>query len=167
MKGVKNMKKLRRLNKFLLFIIVCIFGIYLFQNITLIGDCTVKNNLANRFEMKRHIPSLSDDFKNDTVIVTLSSDYSYVNKDIDIDDFKTNNIIDSSELCDDFNIESSNKIIIENIRDLTYINDPSRIINKDEFCQVLSISLKSSSKQTVLDAIKELEKLDFVLAAEP
>lgn len=96
-------------------------------------------------------PTLLDDFDGDKVIVTLTSEYSDVNKNIDVNDFQTN----------------SKSINISKIEDLTYINDPSKIIDRENFQQIIAVYLKNESKQDVLDVIKEYQKLDYVLAAEP
>ena len=94
---------------------------------------------------------LSDDFDGDKVIVTLTSEYSDVNKSIDANDFQTN----------------SKDIHIDRIEDLTYIKDPSKITDRENFRQIIAVYLENESKQDVLDVIEEYQKLDYVLAAEP
>ena len=96
------------------------------------------------------IPKLDDDFADNKIIVTLKKEYSSVNNSFKIDDF---------EISDGTNIES--------IKDLTYMTNPSKIVNREGFVQILSIELKENCKGNVLKAIEELEKLDMVLAAEP
>ena len=96
-------------------------------------------------------PTLSDNFDGDKVIVTLTSEYSDINKSIDVNDFQTN----------------SKDINIARIEDITYINDPSKIIDRENFQQIIAVYLENESKQDVLDVIEEYQKLDYVLAAEP
>jgi subtilisin family serine protease len=86
------------------------------------------------------------------VIVTLRQEFSDVNKEIDEDKIKS---------------ALSDKTMIVSIQDLTYMKNPSVIIDRVSFAQILSIVLKVNSKENVLLVIDELEKLDKVLAAEP
>ena len=83
-------------------------------------------------------------------------------------DFLSDTILFVEDLKDSeikFYLESH--IIIENIIDITFIDDPSQIINKEDFCQILSVDLLNEDKNAVLSAIEEYEKLNYVLAAEP
>jgi len=96
---------------------------------------------------ERYIPTLADDFADDCVIVTLKSQYSDVNKS------------------QSFRIPEN--IPIESIEDLTYITNPAVITDREAFSQIFSITLRDRSKENVLRAIVELERLDHVLAAEP
>ncbi len=113
---------------------------------------------------EQHIPTINDDFEDNKVIVTLKSEYSKINNKIDKQKFSTSllNIktknADQTEKCG---------ITIKSIEDLTYFSNLSILKKNFTFNQILSIELQEHNKQNVLDAIKELEKLDFVLAAEP
>ena len=123
----------------------------------------------------RHVPTLSDDFIDNRVIVTLRSKYSRVNGAIDLQSFSTTNIVvtQSTELNKSQNDDVfagdkySNKIVIQSVDDLMYISDPTKITNKSNFTQILSFTLKENSKENVLRVIEELEQLEHVLAAEP
>ncbi len=101
----------------------------------------------DEIKYERHQPTLEDNFLDDCVIVILKSKYSDVNKKHEF-------------------LEISKDIKISDIKDLTYIIDPSAIEDRDSFSQIFSLTLKNRGKENVLSAIKELEKLDYVLAAE-
>lgn len=115
-----------------------------------------------------YIPTLNDVFDNDEVILTLDSMYSAVNKPIIIEDFLSENILYVDNLSENEKLKFlETKIIIENIRDITFIENPAQITNRDNFCQILCVDLLNENKSDVLFAIDEFKKLEFVLAAEP
>ena len=119
---------------------------------------------------ERYIPTLEDDFEDNKIIVTLKREFSKVNKAIDNQIFSTEHIRSLSNSDTDSQNDltiSTNDITIKSIKDLTYFSDPSVLDNHVGFNQILSIELQEHNKQNVLDAITELEALDFVLAAEP
>ena len=105
---------------------------------------------TNYVNYERHIATIDDDFASNRVIVTLKPGYSDVNKS-----FSTQNL------------RTSDNTIIESVKDLTRMENPSKITNRASFTQILSIELRQDSKEGVLRAIEELEQLDMVLAAEP
>lgn len=60
---------------------------YLINN----NNTFISNASTNKINIKNaeyKIPELSDDFANNKIIVTLTEDYSKVNKRVDINDFK-------------------------------------------------------------------------------
>ncbi|MDE6201733.1 MAG: S8 family serine peptidase [Clostridiales bacterium] len=119
---------------------------------------------------ERYIPTLEDDFEDNKIIVTLTRNFSKVNKAIDKQIFSTKHInpsLNSDTDSQNDSAISTNDIIIKSIEDLTYFSNPSVLSNNVGFNQILSIELQEHNKQKVLDAISELEELDFVLAAEP
>lgn len=143
--------------------------------ILLVLFCTCYNfisvdaNGKENDDFESYTPTINDDFDDDIVIITLTSEYSDVNKPIVIEDFLINNILYIEDLTDEeiqFHL-ANNDIIIENIEDITYINKPDRIVNRDDFCQIISIDLLNENKEVVLIAINELKNLNFVEAAEP
>lgn len=119
--------------------------------------------------------SLDEDFEDDKVIVTLKSEYSEINQYINLEDFNTQNVFTMSRMNEKtsknlFISQESNledKIVIESVEDLTYIESPSQFQNKNEFSQILSIKLSEHNKSNVLRAIDEFSKLDWVETAEP
>jgi len=106
--------------------------------------------------------SIDEDFCDVTIIVTLKHAHSIPNNT-----FRTS----------DFNVDSRPGAMFEQIEDLTHFTDSNMIRNFSNptseeryflsFNQILSLKLKESGKDNVLSVIKELEKLDKVLAAEP
>ena len=94
--------------------------------------------------------SLSENFDDSSLIVTLDKAISAVNKIHSKDFF--------------------NNVAIKSIKDLTYINDNSPNIanfNSVNFRQILEIELMESSKENVLNTIEEIIKIEGVLSAEP
>ena len=94
--------------------------------------------------------TLDDDFADDCVIVVIDKSNSKVNKLFTKKQFKG--------------------VSLENVKDLTYLEgdpDDLQYFNQEEFKQVLKLDLVKTGKEEVLKAIRKLEKLDFVLAAEP
>ena len=149
-------------SKFIVLILLVLFCTY-YNFISV--DASEKEN----DDFESYTPTINDDFDDDIVIITLTSEYSDVNKPIVIEDFLINNILYIEDLTDEeiqFHL-ANNDIIIENIEDITYINEPDRIVNRDDFCQIILIDLLNENKEVVLIAINELENLNFVEAAEP
>lgn len=130
----------------------------------------VHTNVIDELSLiERNIPTINDDFLGNKIIVTLTQEYSEVNKQVNIDDFEISNLI-TLETMNNLGLsydDVSGKIIIKNIKDLTYVDDPTIISNPDEYRQILSFELLNDSKEDVLNIINELETLDYVIAAEP
>ena len=93
--------------------------------------------------------TLQDDFEDDSVIVVMKQAYGGINKVYNENHF--GNMF--NEIQDRFYIEG----VIEE-------ND---LVNVEEFHQILQLFLKTPGKTNVLEAIKELEKRDDILSAEP
>lgn len=140
---------------------------YLINN----NNTFISNASTNKINIKNaeyKIPELSDDFADNKIIVTLTEDYSKVNKRVDINDFKVKKEATSKDVNNiNHNDSIKDEIMIKSIEDITYIDNPQNIVNKDEFCQIISIELMNSDKQTVLHMIEELQKFEYVKAAEP
>jgi hypothetical protein len=124
-------------------LVACIMAIFSFDSSNQVY--AYADNTMDAFERKiiasKYIPTIEDDFKDDRVIVTLKRRYSEVNQKADVQKFRT----------------SEHSLAIDSVEDLTYISDPSKIINKAEFAQIFSITLREHSKESVLRAIEELK----------
>lgn len=110
---------------------------------------TVQEDLLSE-EIVPCTTTLDEEFSEDTVIVTMKLENSTINKVIPPSYFSEIDVIE--------------------IIDLTYIEgdiEANELINKDAFHQILSLKIKSTGKQDVLDTIKALEERDDILAAEP
>ena len=90
-----------------------------------------------------------DDFVPGEVLVSIKKEYSSLDKEWSIDDFSG--------------------IAISSITDLMYIDNEESInwVNSGEFRQILRLELYENSKEAVLNAIEELDKLEFVRTAAP
>jgi len=100
-----------------------------------------------------HAPTISDDFENDKINVILKSSYKTL-RNVGFDDFK----------------------IVEQVAEISAISHNLEQINrgeckelalKEEENQILTLDLETKGKEVVLEAIKQLQKLDMVLVAEP
>ena len=94
--------------------------------------------------------TLEDDFADDSVLVVINKANSEINKVYTTDMFPG--------------------VELKEIKDLTYIEgnpDEKSYLNQEKFHQILHLKLIKPGKEEVLKAIREIEKLDFVLAAEP
>ena len=93
--------------------------------------------------------SVQDDFAPGEVLISIKKEYSLPNKEWSIDDFSG--------------------IAISSITDLMYIDNEESInwVNSGEFRQILRLELYENSKEAVLNAIEELDKLEFVRTAAP
>ena len=174
------MKKLTQtsLTLFLMSIIILFYagcqnaGMDLSQHDTGIHSrAAIANHFERHIPIERHVPTLNDNFVNNRVIVTLRQEYSDVNREIDMQVFRTANIMTARCIAEyelsHQDIRSLDRIIIESVRDLMYITNPDVIIDRTNWTQILSIELRENCKKNVLRVIKELEQLDKVLAAEP
>ena len=123
---------------------------------------------SSNFNLIDHKPSIEENFKDDRIIVTLKKEYSKINQRIDLNLFETNVFLNSNNLYNVF--DRKGKILFESIDDLSYLTNFSDTVDSNEYneyYQIFSINLKNKSKSNVLKAIEELNKLDFVLSAEP
>ena len=100
--------------------------------------------------------TLEDDFADDSVIVMLFNEQSLKLLTYTPDDFPVDNISEVRDLTS-YSVEA-----IKEQRE-----NGTNEINEKKFNQILKLTLTTKSKQAVLDTIKELEKVDFIMCAEP
>lgn len=95
--------------------------------------------------------TLDDDFADDCVIVVINKSYSEMVNTLSVTQFENIDVKNITRLTEDASVE-------ENSLDLT---------NTENIRHIIKIDLKTAGKANVLEAIKELEKLEFVESAEP
>jgi len=98
--------------------------------------------------------TVDEDFDDSSVMVSLLHNFSIQGKEYTVADFE--------------NID--NILTVENLMKLEsgeYETKPNKLVNYDGFVQILSLRLINPSKENVIAAIKEIEKLDFVKSAAP
>lgn len=136
----------------------------IFSSISLLIPIEANVMLENNLD----VPSLDDDFHNDKVILTMTKEYSHVNKEIDINDFLCNNFLYIEDIdIDNVSYILEKYIVIETISDFSYMDNLSLITDVENFCQILCVDLLNENKNFVLKAISEFKKLPYVMAAEP
>ena len=112
--------------------------------------------------LARHTPTLDSDFAGDRVIVILRQGYSDGAIAINTQSFKTASVKTAQcvalQNISDQSSDFSDSIVIDSIRDRMPLSSPSAIF---------TLYLREYCKEGVLRAIKELEQLDKVYAAEP
>ena len=115
------------------------------------------------------VPTIEDNFRNDTIVVSLKQWYSFANKPINIKDFETKNLISLKTIEENGKTikDYKKKIIINDYEDVTRISHPENLIDPSNYCQIVGLYLLNSTKEDILKIIKELEELDYVFAAEP
>lgn len=113
------------------------------------------------------LPSINDNFHIGEVYVGLTAEYSEVNKPIVKEDFTTDKMIWQEDIAED-KLESALKryVVIDYIKDRTYTEHPENSMYPS-FCQMLCVYLVNEDKQSVIDAVKELYKLEHVKYAVP
>lgn len=95
-----------------------------------------------------HKATIDEDFEDDKVKVILNYRYSKVNGEVNIKDFYS----------------KSSTVKFKSVTDNFRVADETT--ERENFRQILSLELQEKSKENVLQAIKELEKLDSVLVAQ-
>ena len=85
--------------------------------------------------LSRYVPTINDDFSDNSLIVTLWQEYSDVNKVIDVESFRK---------------ALSDRSMIDSIEDLTFMTNPSMISNRASFSQILYIKLIFLNSETHL-----------------
>lgn len=92
---------------------------------------------------------IDDDFDDSKIIVVIDKKTSEINKEYSLDFFNCQNI--------------------EKIIDLTHIDKGNdlKLLDVDNFHQILSLSLKEKSKEKVIEATQQIIMVDEVLSAEP
>lgn len=127
-----------------------------------------------------HIPTIAEDFKDDSVLVVLKHQYSRVNQEINPTAFETEKMAlapvtelsqESAAIDGNATLDSAQyQIKFTDIQDLTSVPqeaEDSPLIDKTVFNQILRIKLQTKGKEKVLEAIEELKKIEGVLDAEP
>ena len=145
--------------------IISIFTILFLENINVHAyDTDVLEDVIYEEEYQ-YQPTIDDNFEDDKIIVTIKEEYSAVNKVFNLEDFVIENLIISDNI--DNEITDSECVILESLEDLTYVDDPSKIVDNSKFSQIFSLNIKNKSKENVLKATNYLSKLDFVQSVEP
>lgn len=142
---IKNFKKIYVLT--LTIIVVTITLLIFCSNITTAKAFAMENNI---FEQKIYSTlDIQDDFDTSSILVVLDKNISALNK--------LHNHLFADIPC------------IKSIFDLSLFSDISKIKNykNNTFRQILKLEIKNNSKQGVIEAIKQIEKIDGVLWAGP
>lgn len=136
------------------------------KNVYFVVPNDVYKNMLAYFKEEKYIckATLDDNFSDDKVLFVINKELSKSDPEFTPDDFKN---IEIAEI----------RRITSAIGDLT---SPSAtpeeaerkkktlaLTNLEEFHHIYEIKLKNPSKENVLKAIKELEKIDYIVSAEP
>ena len=146
----------KMLNKILMFIII--FSFFIFSlNITNLYAKTYENS-DTIVEEKTYNGTIEDNFSDDKIIIVLSKEETNKYKDYTISDFPEIDCQSVIDLTSNYNelLKNSNN----NYNDQT-------LINYEKFNRILCLELNQKSKENVLLGIKELEKREEILSAEP
>ena len=145
------------LNKILMFIII--FSSFIFSlNITNLYAKTYENSDTIVEEKTYYNGTIEDNFSDDKIIIVLSKEETNKYKDYTISDFPEIDCQSVIDLTSNYNelLKNSNN----NYNDQT-------LINYEKFNRILCLELNQKSKENVLLGIKELEKREEILSAEP
>lgn len=162
----KIVKRITLVSTLLLFflILICNTSTLVFASETNSEMNVDELSLIDKYEI-----TVDDNFDESKVIVTLTKEYSDINKEINYNDFETDKIITLNTIME-LNIpfeDYSDKIVINDIYDLTYLDNPNMISNPDEYRQIFLIELMNGNKEDVITVIEELETKEYIIAAEP
>ncbi len=147
----------KMLNKILMFIII--FSFFIFSlNITNLYAKTYENSDTIVEEKTYYNGTIEDNFSDDKIIIVLSKEETNKYKDYTISDFPEIDCQSVIDLTSNYNelLKNSNN----NYNDQT-------LINYEKFNRILCLELNQKSKENVLLGIKELEKREEILSAEP
>ena len=147
----------KMLNKILMFIII--FSSFIFSlNITNLYAKTYENSDTIVEEKTYYNGTIEDNFSDDKIIIVLSKEETNKYKDYTISDFPEIDCQSVIDLTSNYNelLKNSNN----NYNDQT-------LINNEKFNRILCLELNQKSKENVLLGIKELEKREEILSAEP
>ncbi len=147
----------KMLNKILMFIII--FSSFIFSlNITNLYAKTYENSDTIVEEKTYYNGTIEDNFSDDKIIIVLSKEETNKYKDYTISDFPEIDCQSVIDLTSNYNelLKNSNN----NYNDQT-------LINYEKFNRILCLELNQKSKENVLLGIKELEKREEILSAEP
>lgn len=131
----KIVKRITLVSTLLLFflILICNTSTLVFASETNSEMNVDELSLIDKYEI-----TVDDNFDESKVIVTLTKEYSDINKEINYNDFETDKIITLNTIME-LNIpfeDYSDKIVINDIYDLTYLDNPNMISNPDEYRQI-------------------------------
>lgn len=162
----KIVKRITLVSTLLLFflILICNTSTLVFASETNSEMNVDELSLIDKYEI-----TVDDNFDESKVIVTLTKEYSDINKEINYNDFETDKIITLNTIME-LNIpfeDYSDKIVINDIYDLTYLDNPNMISTPDEYRQIFLIELMNGNKEDVITVIEELETKEYIIAAEP
>ena len=127
--------------KFFTISLLCIFFILSIATILSTINVSAETAEINTIEFSKYTPTINDDFADNKVIVTLKPEYSDVNKNISVQKFSTKNILTNYNE-KSLSIEKEDSIVIKSIKDLTYIENPSIIKNRENFSQTFAVEFK-------------------------
>ena len=147
----------KMLNKILMFIII--FSSFIFSlNITNLYAKTYENSDTIVEEKTYYNGTIEDNLSDDKIIIVLSKEETNKYKDYTISDFPEIDCQSVIDLTSNYNelLKNSNN----NYNDQT-------LINYEKFNRILCLELNQKSKENVLLGIKELEKREEILSAEP
>ena len=147
----------KMINKILMFIII--FSSFIFSlNITNLYAKTYENSDTIVEEKTYYNGTIEDNFSDDKIIIVLSKEETNKYKDYTISDFPEIDCQSVIDLTSNYNelLKNSNN----NYNDQT-------LINYEKFNRILCLELNQKSKENVLLGIKELEKREEILSAEP
>ena len=139
-------------------------------------DSQVFDDTRERVEQKVYNKAtLEDDFTNDRVIVVLNRETTrrfknYTPKDFpEIDCVQVNDLTAPTVEWAEEQITRSvkNNEVIQTGDNAVLANDKAMLVDAVEFRRILSLELREQSKENVLNAIKQLEKRNDIISAEP
>lgn len=138
---------------------IIIFSSFIFSlNITNLYAKTYENSDTIVEEKTYYNGTIEDNFSDDKIIIVLSKEETNKYKDYTISDFPEIDCQSVIDLTSNYNelLKNSNN----NYNDQT-------LINYEKFNRILCLELNQKSKENVLLGIKELEKREEILSAEP
>lgn len=159
-----------------------------------VGELKEPIKIFDKIEEKEYCnATIDEDFSDDSVLVVLKNNASlkfkeYTKSDFDIDNVssvknltsytfedrkqqyaafkeKVSVMRSNAEINSDFQAETNSNIVVSDRIIESELMEESTKFSK--YHQILKLNLKSKSKQSVLDAVKQLEQRDDVLAACP
>ena len=152
----------------------------LFLSLTFLFSSNAFDHGDDPYLKRVGIPTLDQDFEDDSIVVILKHKYSSLKNEIPAKAFETKKIGLSDALKAKYNIRTTifDKLLYKRSKEFEIIDIinqmnvteaalANKLVNIEGYHQILLIKLNMRSKQKVLDAIVELEKIDIVFVAEP
>ncbi len=149
------MKKNKKIYLFLILVLFFLYTLLIFP-INVYANDNINDETITE-EKIYYQGTLDDNFNYDKIIVVLSKEETNKYKDYTPDDFPE---IDCQSVTD------LTQSIVNKIKNKEFDENKS-LINLEKFNRILSLELKEKSKENVLKSIKELEKRNEILSAEP